>query len=171
MRHSEICTLLLCPAAPLESLFSSRFVVFPTPLHCGLCFCASSSWHPAGGICPGSSSVPPLQGECELSPAFPRARTGLGCAPGNGQLGRSLLGLCISEYCNSDLSYSEVIFRTFKPCFLRLCIISCFALGSVGLSGFFGFGFCFSTQHFVLLSFLESCSISRIYFPFDILNS
>lgn len=85
----------------------------------------------------------------------------------NEQLGRGLPWICAAEStANSDLSHGEVIFRTSKMCFSRPCTISCFALcGSVGLFGVF------SPQHFVLLSFLESCFMSRIYFPFDILNS
>ena len=40
MRHSKICTLLLCPPAPLESLFSNRFFFFDSQHLCTsrLCF-------------------------------------------------------------------------------------------------------------------------------------
>lgn len=57
------------------------------------------------------------------------------------QLGRSLAWICAAESRgNSGLSYSEVIFKTFKLCFPRPCTISCFSLwGSVGLFGVFGF--------------------------------
>lgn len=142
MRHSEICTLLLCPPAPLESLFSNRFVVFPTPLCCRLCFCASSSWHPTGGICPGSFTLPLLQGEFELCSCLPsEPGEGLEYAVVNEQLGRSLGWICaVVSRGNSDLSYSEDIFKTFKLCFPKVCTIFCFSLwGSVGLFGGSGF--------------------------------
>lgn len=52
-------------------------------------------------------------------------------------LGEALVGSVQLKV--SDLSYSEVIFRTFKLCFPRPCTISCSALwGSVRLFGVFG---------------------------------
>jgi len=74
---------------------------------------------------------------------------------------------------NSDLSYNEVLFIAVKLCFPRVCTFWCCGVFSwvLALGFLFAWGLGFFCHHFMLLSFLESYFISRIYFPSDISNS